>query len=289
MGEGPVVAYQGEPGAFAEEAVLAAFRQPQARAFASWREVFEAVRDARAAHGAVPIENALAGTIRENHDLLLEFEPAGVRIVGEVTVPVRLALMAPPGATLERIERVHSHPQALAQADAYLRTRPWQVISDYNTAGAAKRVAEAADPTAAAVASPRVADLYGLDVLAEGIEGGTGNRTRFALLGRADSTPSPDVFRNGIAGGPRKTTLVFAVRNVPGSLHRSLGAFAERGLNLSRLESRPWTDRGTTWEYVFWVDLDADAAEPAAADALRALATETDLLRVLGSYPRATD
>lgn len=286
----PTVAYQGEPGAFAEEAVLAFFAQPVSVPLPSWRAVFEAVRDGAADAGAIPIENSLAGTIRENHDLLIEFEPAGIRIVGETSVPVRLALMAPPGSTLATIERVYSHAQALAQADAFLRQRSWQVMTTYNTAGAAKMVAERGDRTEAAIASPRVAELYGLQLLADGVEGGrsgSGNRTRFAIV--AIDPLRPAWPKPGAVEGPPRTSLVFAVRNVPGSLHRSLGAFAARGLNLSRLESRPWTDRGARWEYLFWVDLDADPVEPAARDALDALRAETELVRVLGTYPRASE
>ena len=284
---GPVVAFQGEPGAFAEDAVLAFFAAPDTLAVPTWRAVFQAVADGAADAGAVPIENSLAGTIRENHDLLLEFHDAAVRIVGETSVPVRLALMAPPGATPATIDRVYSHPQALAQADAFLRTRSWQILTTYNTAGAAKMVAERGDRTEAAIASPRVAALYGLDVIADAIESGAGNRTRFAILARHPFAPG--WARAEQTGGSPKTTLVFAVRNVPGSLHRSLGAFAARGLNLSRLESRPWTDRGARWEYVFWVDLDADPAAPAAAEALDALRSETELVKVLGTYPRALE
>jgi len=286
----PTVAYQGEPGAFAEEAVLAFFAAPVPVAFPTWRAVFEAVGEGAADAGAVPIENSLAGTIRENHDLLIEFAPAGIRIVGETSVPVRLALMAPQGATMATIDRVYSHPQALAQADAYLRQRPWQVMTTYNTAGAAKMVAERGDTTEAAIASPRVAELYGLQVIAEGIEGGrqdSGNRTRFAVIARDPVRPGWP--RPGAVDGPPRTSLVFAVRNVPGSLHRSLGAFAARDLNLSRLESRPWTERGSRWEYLFWVDLDADPAEPAARDALDALRAETELVQVLGTYARAAE
>ena len=289
-GDRPTVAYQGEPGAFAEEAVLTFFAQPVTAPFPTWRAVFEAVRDGAADAGAIPIENSLAGTIRENHDLLIEFEPAGIRIVGETSVPVRLALMAPPGSTLATIERVYSHAQALAQADAFLRERPWQVMTTYNTAGAAKMVAERGDRTEAAIAAPRVAELYGLQILADGIEGGrsgAGNRTRFAIVSLDPLRPGWP--KPGAVDRPPRTSLVFAVRNVPGSLHRSLGAFAARDLNLSRLESRPWTDRGARWEYLFWVDLDADPVDPAARDALDALRAETELVRVLGTYPRAAE
>jgi prephenate dehydratase len=153
-------------------------------------------------------------------------------------------------------------------------------MTTYNTAGAARMIAENRERHAAAVASPRVAQLYGLDVLAADIQTGSDNRTRFAVLGRegsAATSPIPGT-------GPRKSTLVFAVRNVPGSLNRCLGAFAARGVNLSRLESRP--ARTARWEYVFWVDVDADATDPACAAALAELRTEAEMVRVLGSYPR---
>ena len=280
------VAFQGEPGAFSEEAVLAYFGEDGAAgptaarlAVPTWRSVFEAVRDGSADAGVVAIESSLAGSIRETYDLLAEFYDAGIRIVGEVSVPVRLALVALPGQTLDWIERVYSHAQALAQADEFLRTRDWQVMTTYNTAGAARMIAENRERRAAAVAAPRVAELYGLEVLASDIQTGDDNRTRFAVLGRAGAFSPRDA-----ADVPRKTTLVFAVRNVPGSLNRCLGAFASRGVNLSRLESRP--ARTARWEYVFWVDVDADAAEPACTAALAELATEAEMVHVLGSYPR---
>jgi prephenate dehydratase len=278
------VAFQGEPGAFSEEAVLAYFGEAaDARPVPTWRTVFEAVRDADVDAGVAAIESSLAGSIRETYDLLNEFYDDGLRIVGEVSVPVRLALVALPGESLDRIERVYSHAQALAQADEFLRTRDWAVMTTYNTAGAARMIAENKERRAAAIASPRVAALYGLEVLAANVQSGDDNRTRFAVLARADAA-------GRIAGdrdGPRKSTLVFAVRNVPGSLHRCLGAFAGRGVNLSRLESRP--SRTARWEYVFWVDLDADAADPVAAAAIDDLRAEAQMVRVLGSYPRAAE
>jgi prephenate dehydratase len=284
---GPVVAYTGEPGAFAEEAVLRFFAAPEARPLASFRAVFEAVRDGEAAAGVVPVESSLLGTIRENLDLLYAFD---LPIAGEVSVPVRLALLALPGERLETIEHVYSIAAALAQADDFLRSRPWTVQTTYNTAGAAKQVAERGERGAAAVASARVAAIYGLDVIADGIQSGSDNRTRFAVItrhgeeGAVRAAASP----GAVAGAPR-TTLVFAVRNVPGSLHRSLGAFASRGINLSRLESRPWTDRGSRWEYLFWVDLDGEPADPACAAALADLRAETEVVRILGTFPRAAE
>jgi prephenate dehydratase len=278
------IAFQGEPGAFSEEAVHAFFGDAiETTAVPAWRSVFEAVRDGTAAAGVVAIESSLAGSIRETYDLLNEFFDDGIRIVGEVSVPVRLALLALPGQSIDWIERVYSHAQALAQADEFLRARDWQVMTTYNTAGAARMIAEQRERRAGAIASPRVAALYGLEVLAENVQSGDDNRTRFAVLARPDAAP----YLAAPATGPRKTTLVFAVRNVPGSLHRCLGAFAARGVNLSRLESRP--ARTARWEYVFWVDADADAAEPDCAAALDDLRAEAQMVRVLGSYPRAEE
>jgi len=284
MSDRPRVAYTGEPGAFAEEAVLGFFVAPEPVPQPSFRAVFEVVRDGDAIAGVVPVESSLLGSIRETLDLLYEFD---LPIVGEVSVPVRLALLGLPGERLETIERVYSISAALAQADEFLRSRPWTVQTSYNTAGAAKMVAERREPGTAAVASARVAAIYGLEVMVDGIQSGSDNRTRFAVVSRgqlADGLARPPA-----VAGPPRTTMVFAVRNVPGSLHRSLGAFAERGLNLSRLESRPWTGRGARWEYLFWVDLDADPADAACADALRDLGAETELVRILGTYPRARE
>lgn len=277
----PRVAFQGEPGAFSEEAVLAAFRAADAVALPTWRAVFEAVNEGRADAGVVPIERSQGGSVREIYDLLFGFDE--IRIAAELTVPVHLALLALPGQTLESIERVYSIAQALDQADAFLRSRPWQVMTSYNTAGAAKAIADAHELGAGAVASARVAPMYGLEVLAADIQTGDANRTRFAVLSR---DPVPDEwFTSATLAGPMKTTLVWAVRNVPGSLHRCLGCFAERKINLSRLESRP--SRGVRWEYVFWADLDADPESPDCAAALAALLREAVMVRVAGVYHRA--
>ena len=210
------VAYTGEPGAFAEEAVLRFFASPEAVPLSSFRAVFEAVRDGEADAGVVPVESSLLGTIRENLDLLYEFD---LPVAGEVTVPVRLALLALPGERLETIERVYSISAALAQADEFLRSRPWTIQTTYNTAGAAKQIADRGERGAAAVASARVAPIYGLEVLADGIQTGDANRTRFNVVarpGEADAVRA--AARAAAVAGPPRTSLVFAVRNVPGSL-----------------------------------------------------------------------
>jgi prephenate dehydratase len=282
VSDGPRVAYQGEPGAFSEEAVLGYFAVPEAVPVPSWRGVFESVASGALDTGVVAIENSLGGSIRETYDLLSEF---ALTIVGEVTVPVRLALMALPGQSLESIERVYSHPQGLAQADEFLRTRPWQVMTAYNTAGSAKMIRDRGELGAAAVASSRVAGMYGLEILASDVQTGEANHTRFAVL--SGSGPLPAAWVRARVDTPPKTTLVFATRNVPGSLWRCLGCFAERGVNISRLESRP--SRAARWEYVFWADLDIAASDALCVAALEALREDAAMVRVLGSYPRAAE
>lgn len=270
------IAYAGEPGAFAEDAVLAAFGDVPRIALASFRGVFEAVTAGEAAAGVVPIENVINGTVRENYDLLVEF---GLAIHGEVMVPVRLCLAALPGQRLDDIERVYSHIQALGQAETFLRSRPWQLLSTYNTAGAGKTIAESRERGAAAVLSPRAARLFGLEPLADEIGDLPGNRTRFLVLAPPDAPPAD------LLDPPahRRTTLVVAVRNEPGTLLAVLRVIADHDLNMRKLESRPSRERA--WEYVFWIDLDGDVADPAMAAALEEVRAVTTMTRVLGSYP----
>ena len=273
------IAYAGEPGAFAEDAVILAFGDVERRPSGSFREVFDAVGSGGAAAGIVPIENVINGTVRENYDLLIEFP---LQIVGEVVVPVRLCLAALPGQRIDEIERVYSHIQALGQAEAFLRGRPWQLLTTYNTAGAGKAIADRGERGAAAVLSPRAAALFGLEILADEIGDLPGNRTRFLVLGRpGEAGPVMNID----PAAARRTTIVLAVRNEPGTLVAVLRVFAEHGLNMSKLESRPSRERA--WEYVFWVDLDADDAEPPTKAALNALVPVTTMVRVLGSYPTA--
>jgi prephenate dehydratase len=276
---GGLVAYAGEPGAFAEDAVLAARGDAARQALPGFREVFEAVDAGTAALGVIPIENLVNGTVRENYDLLLEHD---VEIVGEVVVPVRLCLAALPGQRIEAIERVYSHIQALGQAEAFLRSRPWTTLTTYNTAGAGKLIADRGELGAAAVLSPRAASLLGLEILADSIQSVPDNRTRFFIIARPGSREGSTQ-----SAGLRRTTLAFAVRNEPGALLRALQTFAAQGLNLSKLESRP--SRTTAWEYVFFADVDADAADPACARALADLRAVSTMVRVLGSYARAGD
>jgi len=270
------IAYAGEPGAFAEDAVLAAFGDVPRTPLGTFRAVFEAVTAGTAAAGVVPIENVINGTVRENYDLLVEFHLA---IRGEVMVPVRLCLAALPGQRLDDIGRVYSHIQALGQAEIFLRSRPWQLLSTYNTAGSGKAIAESGERGAAAVLSPRAAGLFGLEPLADDIGDLPGNRTRFLVLAR------PDGAMPALVDPPahRRTTLVVAVRNEPGTLLAVLRVIAGHGLNMRKLESRPSRERA--WEYVFWIDLDGDVDDPAMSAALDEVRGVTTMTRVLGSYP----
>lgn len=270
------VAYAGEPGAFAEDAVIAAFGDATLRVpVGGFRQVFEAVGRGAARAGMLPIENLVNGSVREVYDLLLEHE---LEITGETVVPVALCLAALPGQSIEGVERVYSHLQALGQAERFLRTRPWALLTTYNTAGAGRFIVDQGDRAAAAVLSRRAAVALGLEVLADSIQDVADNRTRFIVVG----TPGgADPQRSG----PFRTTLAFGVRNEPGTLLAALEVFAGRSINMSKLESRP--SRAAAWEYVFWADLDAHASDPACAAALDDLGAVATLVRVLGSYQRA--
>jgi prephenate dehydratase len=251
------------------------------RGLPGFRAAFDAVAAREASVAVVPIENLLGGSVRETYDLLLEHD---LRVVGEVVVPVRLCLAALPGERIDDIRRVYSHIQALGQAERFLATRSWELLTTYNTAGAGRRIVDEGERGAAAVLSPRAAQTYGLDVLADDVADVPDNRTRFLAVARGEA----DLPRwRAAAGDGRRTLLAFGVRNEPGTLLAALRVFADRGLNLSRLESRP--SRAGRWEYIFWADLDADASAPEAADALEALGRTATMVRVFGSYDRPAE
>lgn len=273
----PRIAFQGEPGAYSDEALAAAFGEVDRLPRRTLAAVFAAVESEEATAGIVPVENSYAGSINETYDLLLT---SPLLIVGELTHPVNHCLLALPGEPLATVTRVLSHPQALAQCAAFIDHHGFEMVPEYDTAGSARRVAEEGLAGAAAIASRRAADLYGLAVLAESIQTAPRNLTRFLLLGREPAA----------VAAPAKTSLVFGTANAPGALHRTLGVFAGRALNLSKLESRPARDLAaadSAWEYIFYVDIDAHVNEPAMAEALADLQTVATFVRVLGAYPRA--
>ncbi len=267
-----VVAYQGEAGAYSEEGALALFPDAERQPFPSIRKVFEAVEVGRVAAGLVPLDNSQAGSINETYDLFLRH---GLHLVAEAVVRVDHCLLALPGSSADDLTEVMSHPQAIAQCEEFLSALEVTVRAEYNTAGAAKRIAEQRLESVGAIASRRAAELYGLDVLAERIQTYPDNYTRFGVLSRS---PQP-------LGEPDKTSLVFGVGHVAGSLYRCLGAFAERHLNLTKLESRPRP--GRPWEYVFYADVNAPAQRPEMVEALAALSEHATFTRVLGTYATA--
>jgi len=267
------VAIQGERGAFSHEAALDLLGpETEVLARPSFDALFDALKDGAADRALVPIENSLAGSIHENYDRL---RSRPFHIVGETQLRIRHCLIAQPGTDLKSIRQVASHPVALAQCREFFARRPHlEAVAAYDTAGSVMDLLRGGAVSRAAIASRLAAETYGGEILLEGIEDDPQNYTRFLLLAREPGPPP---------GAGAKTTVVFTLQNVPGALHRALGAFAARGLDLAKIESRPL--RGRPWEYVFYLDVLGDpAGEPAAAlEELRLLSGE---FRVLGSYPR---
>jgi len=266
------IAYQGEQGAYSEEAAHGLFPDTPLQPTPTIRKVFEAVETGGADAGLVPIENSQGGSINETYDLFLKH---GLHLVAETIISVNHCLLALPLTALDDLDEVVSHPQAIAQCEEFLSALGVTVRSDYDTAGVAKRIAENKLERMAAIASRRAADLYGLTVLAENIQTYPDNFTRFGVISK-HSDP---------LGNPNKTSIVFGAGHVAGSLFRCLGAFAERHLSLSKLESRPRP--GRPWEYVFYADVDSAATAPEMVDALTDLTAHTTFTRVLGTYASA--
>ncbi len=234
------------------------------------RIVFSRVTSGEAEFGMVPLENSQAGSVNETYELLLH--TSLLRIVGEVVVRVDHALLGVPGARLEEIRRAHSHWQALAQCEEFLSSMRIEPIPVHDTAGAARKLVENGSREDAAIASVEAGARYGLAVLAERIQTEKENLTKFAVIGTRDPR----------LGEHDKTSLVMAVLDRPGSLLGALRPFAERGVNLHKLESRPRP--GAPFEYLFYVDLMGPGDSSEIQSALKEVAEHTSLLRVLGSY-----
>lgn len=268
------VAYQGEPGAYSEAAALEHFG-PNAAPLPceSFDLVFQAVGTGDCAFGLIPIENSLAGSIHRNYDLLLR---NNLWVVGEHYLPIHHCLITLPEVQREKIHKVISHPQALAQCDAYLQSWGGITIEPvYDTAGSVKMIKALGDPGVAAIASRRAAEIYGLPVLQENIEDDESNITRFLAISRTPVDPGPDA----------KTSIVFSLDNQPGSLFKALSVFALRNIDLSKIESRPLA--GKPWNYFFYIDLTGSTEQVPVQRALNHLEEYAPMLRVLGSYPRS--
>jgi len=266
------VAFQGERGAFSETAVSTLiggrFTPVPCPTF---EDVFASVAKCRADRAVIPIENSLAGSVIANYDLLVRHS---LHIIGESQLRVVHCLMAKPEAERRRIVQVYSHPVALEQCRRFLRRyRRMKPIPYYDTAGAARLVAESDDDNIAAIAGPLAAAAYGLRILRRSIEDDPTNSTRFLLLAR----------RRSEVRGRAKTSLVFALPHEPGALFKALSVFALRDINLTKLESRP--SRSRRWTYHFHVDIEGNANDKNIRNALSHLQETAPFLKVLGSYP----
>jgi prephenate dehydratase len=268
------VAFQGEKGAYSEEAIYQFFgTEVETLPCHRFEGIFEAVESGMADYGALPVENSTAGSINQAYDLLLDHD---LRVWGEAILRIRHALLAPPGTTLADVRRVRSHPQALAQCERYLNNRGWTPQTTYDTAGAARDLAADPEPDVAAIASRLAGRLYDLKELDYGIEDLFYNYTRFFILSYQEP---PRAQRN-------KTSLVFSTPHQPGALYECMGEFARRRVNLTKIESRPRLNR--PWQYIFYLDFEGHCQDPQCEAAIMGLLRRSSFVKLLGSYPAAT-
>ncbi len=267
------VVYSGVPGSFSQKACLQFFgTEVPIRNLSSFREVFKAVDGGQASFGVVPVENSLTGSIHENYDLLLEYD---LKIVGELTLRIKHNLLGTEDASIDKLERIYSHPQVFQQCREYLEQHPeWDLVAAKDTASAVQRVKEGGDPNEAAIAGEEADRVYQMTVLKEGIETNPRNFTRFVVISRNEFLPGPK----------NKASLIYSVSDKPGALFETLRIFAENDINLVKLESRPSHSR--PWEYLFYADLDIDITEESRRHILEALMDKTEFLKLLGSYQK---
>lgn len=276
MIEKTTVAFQGESGAYSEAASIAYFKnRVDPVPFPTFDTVFNAVSEGTTQYGLIPIENSLAGTIHRNYDLLLR---NNLQIIGEYHLRISHCLMALEGVLLPQINRVHSHPQALAQCEQNLVRLGLEPVIEADTAGSARMLKERQDRQAGVLASRRAAEVYGLVILEENMEDSPTNFTRFLAISK-ETPPIIDLPNNEY-----KTTIVFSLDNKPGVLFKALSVFALRDIDLTKIESRPIP--GSLWEYLFYIDFIGHTTNPTCNNALDHLAELSTFQRVLGSYPR---
>lgn len=271
------VAFQGEPGAYSEQAVFDYYGEVETVPCESFDAIFNSVASGESDVALAPIENSLAGSIHQNYDLLLQHD---LQIVGEYLLRVRHCLIALPGVEKKDIKKAISHPQALGQCAAYLRNLNIKPETVYDTAGSVKMLKESKARDTAAIASKRAAEIYEMQILEEGIEDNAENYTRFLAVGREPVVPEDDPH----AGGGAKTSIVFTLKNQPGSLFKAMSVFALRDIDLTKIESRPL--QGKPWEYLFYIDFIGSTNDEVTKRALDHLGEYAMTLRVLGSYPR---
>ena len=271
--QGAVIAFQGELGAYSEEAAVSFFGAGvQVKPCERLEDVFRAVEQDDVQFGIAPIENSLEGSISKTYDLLLD---SSLKVCGEIELKVSHCLIANPGVTLDSIKRIYSHPQALGQCQAFIKHLNCELIPTYDTAGSVKMIKEKRITDGAAIASTRAAEIYRMKIINCGIEDNPNNFTRFFILAKEDAPPS----------GNDKTSVVFSVKHKPGALFSFLEELAVKNINLTKIESRP--TRQKPWEYNFYLDFEGHREDRVPREALEKLQDYTIFIKVLGSYPRA--
>lgn len=273
------VAFQGEHGAYSEEAIRAYYGEVESVPCESFDRVFESILSSTSDAGLIPVENSIAGSIHQNYDLLFQHP---LHVVGEYVLRVRHCLIALPDVQKADIKKAISHPQALSQCADYLRRHGIQAEQVYDTAGSVKMLKESGARDTAAIASRRAAEIYGMQILEEGIEDNAENYTRFLAIQKEAVVPA--ALSESKGAGEAKTSIVFTLKNQPGSLFKAMSVFALRDIDLTKIESRPL--QGKPWEYLFYVDFVGSIEEERSKRALDELAQYALTLRVLGSYPR---
>jgi chorismate mutase/prephenate dehydratase len=267
------VAFQGERGAYSESAVYRFFGESaEVKPCRDFKDVFKSVEEQETDFGVVPVENSIEGSVNQTYDLFLKHD---LKVRGEIIVKIEHCLIANPGTKLEDVKAVYSHPQALAQCRTFLEKSGWELVPTYDTAGSVKILKEKGLKNAAALASEKSAELYKMKILAREIADNPENYTRFFVIGKKDAPMT----------GKDKTSVIFAATHKPGALYYALGEFAKRGINLTKIESRP--TKQTPWEYNFYLDFEGNKSEPRCAEALEALKEHAAFIKILGSYPRA--
>jgi prephenate dehydratase len=266
------VAFQGESGAYSEMAALHHFGSGiELVPHKTLSDIFDAVENAKVDHAVVPIENSIEGSVNETYDLLLNTK---LMVSNEVYLRVVHCLISYSEGSMEKIQAVYSHPQALGQCRSFIKSHGFEPIPFYDTAGSVKMLKELQIENAAAIASERAAEIYGMKIFARGIEDSKNNYTRFLVLSHKDSEPT----------GNDKTLVIFTTKHMPGALHHVIEEFASRDINLTMIMSRPTKEK--PWEYNFYVDFEGHRSQQKVKECLEHLKDKTIFLKVIGSYPK---
>ena len=266
------VAFQGESGAYSEMAALQHFGSSvELLPHKTLSDIFEAVENRKSDHAIVPIENSIEGSVNETYDLLLNTK---LMVSNEVYLRVVHCLISYGDGSMEKIQAVYSHPQALGQCRGFIKSHGFEPIPFYDTAGSVKMLKELQIENAAAIAGERAAEIYGMKIFAKSIEDSKNNYTRFLVLSHNDAEPT----------GNDKTLVIFTTKHMPGALHNVIEEFASADINLTMIMSRPTKEK--PWEYNFYVDFEGHRSQQKIRECLEHLKDKTTFLKVIGSYPK---